>query len=160
MRCPDCNRFRAPTCNSADADGCGETLSLRADAECEECGSTMAEWQVDLDLPDALREAVLAKHEAVVARGERCSPDIVSDVDGSVDVECVDVNANEGLTTKAGKPRAPRWVPGVVLRFTVSARCECIACEESREGVEGGEEESDFAEVEETVAFEDFESVC
>ena len=159
MRCPDCNRFRTPACEDADADPCGETISLRADASCEECGSTMAEWSMDIDLPDALRAAVLAKHEATIARtGERCSPDLVSDVDGSADVECVDVNGNEGLLTKAGKPRAARWVPGVVIRFAVTARCECIACEEAREGVE--DEESESAEVEHMVAFEDFESVC
>ena len=159
MRCPDCNKFRAPTCETADADACGETVAVRAEAECEDCGSTMAEWSTDIDLPDALRAAVLAAHERVVARtGERCSPDLVSDVDGSVDVECVDVNANEGLATKAGKPRAPRWVPGIVLRFSVTARCECLACEEAREGVEA--DEPDSADIEHTVAFEDFEAVC
>ena len=158
MRCPDCNRFRAPSCDDADADACGETVSLRADASCEECGSTMAEWSLDLDLPEALRLAVVAKHEAVVSKsGERCSPDLVSDVD-HVDVESTDVNANDGLVTKAGKPRVAKWVPGIVVRFTVSARCECIACEDAREGVE--DEESESAEVEHMVAFEDFESVC
>ena len=158
MRCPDCNRFRAPSCETADADACGETISIRADAECEDCGSTMAEWSVDIDLPANLRGVVLAKHEAVVARTDaHCSPDVVSDVDG-VDVEVTDVNAHEGLLTKAGKPRAPRWVPGIVIRFAVTARCECIACEDAREGVET--DEPDEADIEHTVAFEDFEATC
>jgi hypothetical protein len=149
MRCNDCNRFRTPTVETCSIDCLSEdSVTATVEAVCPECGSVMAEWGEDLPIDESvLREA---RRDHWLRAGTEDDLDLAIEAEHE-EAECSEVNANEGLLTKSrSRLRAPRWVPGAVIRATVAVVCACEACTEAKA-------EPRSVEIERLVAFEDFE---
>jgi hypothetical protein len=128
MRCRDCNRFSPSTPDNVSADDYGDELELRCELVCDECGSALAEWSLAVEMPPEPLARVRCTHEA-----KATEPDSLDlSIDAEAEAEAVEVDENAGQTTAAGKPRKPRFVPGVMIRAwgRISCGCGCDAAEE------------------------------